>query len=51
VWMGWAWWAAGPWWGEYMFSLEPTNLGKPDQADRPAMDLLERHLARSGQRQ
>jgi len=45
VWLGWTWWAAGPWWGDYMFSLEPTNLGKPDQADRPAMSLLERHLA------
>lgn len=23
VWLGWSWWAAGPWWGDYMFSLEP----------------------------
>ena len=23
VWEGWAWWAAGPWWGNYMFTLEP----------------------------
>jgi endoglucanase len=23
VWTGWAWWSAGPWWGNYMFSLEP----------------------------
>lgn len=22
VWVGWAWWAAGPWWGSYKFSLE-----------------------------
>ena len=31
---GWAWWAAGPWWGNYMFSLEPTNLGQPSQTDK-----------------
>jgi endoglucanase len=23
VWMGWIWWAAGPFWGNYLFSLEP----------------------------
>ncbi len=25
VWVGWTWWAAGPWWGSYMFSLEPQG--------------------------
>jgi endoglucanase len=35
VWMGWNWWAAGPWWGDYLFTLEPNGQ------DRPAMDLLE----------
>ncbi|KAI6826464.1 endo-beta-1,4-glucanase [Hortaea werneckii] len=25
VWEGAVWWAAGPWWGDYMFSIEPTN--------------------------
>ncbi|KAF2163064.1 glycoside hydrolase family 5 protein [Zasmidium cellare ATCC 36951] len=25
VWTGALWWAAGPWWGSYMFSLEPTS--------------------------
>lgn len=24
VWTGALWWAAGPWWGTYMFSVEPT---------------------------
>ncbi|MBC6941717.1 MAG: glycoside hydrolase family 5 protein [Xanthomonadales bacterium] len=24
VWLGWTWWAAGPWWGDYMFTLEPS---------------------------
>ncbi|KAJ5232374.1 hypothetical protein N7468_005330 [Penicillium chermesinum] len=25
VWTGASWWAAGPWWGSYMYSLEPTD--------------------------
>lgn len=25
VWTGAAWWAAGPWWGDYMYSIEPPN--------------------------
>ena len=27
VWMGAEWWAAGPWWGDYMYNLEPTDGG------------------------
>ena len=23
VWLGWLWWAAGPFWGDYIYSLEP----------------------------
>jgi endoglucanase len=45
VWLGWTWWSAGPWWGNYMFSLEPTNLGLPTQTDRPAMAVMQQHLA------
>jgi endoglucanase len=37
--VGWLWWAGGPGWGDYPFSLEPTN-GK----DRPQMALLLPHL-------
>jgi endoglucanase len=40
VWLGWTWWSAGPWWGGYMFTLEPTNLGQPSQTDQPAMAVL-----------
>jgi len=36
VWLGWTWWAAGPWWGEYLFTLEPTG----GSTDRPAMSAL-----------
>jgi endoglucanase len=45
VWEGWAWWAAGPYWGNYMFTLEPTNLGQPTQADRAAMQYLQPRFA------
>jgi endoglucanase len=45
VWLGWTWWAAGPWWSEYQFTLEPTALGQPSQTDRPAMAVLQQHFA------
>jgi endoglucanase len=34
-----AYWAAGPWWGEYRLSVEPRN-----GQDRPQMKVLERYL-------
>jgi endoglucanase len=37
VWLGWTWWSAGPWWGNYMFTLEPANNFTVDQ---PAMSVL-----------
>ena len=37
VWMGWTWWAGGPWWGEYMFTLEPIG----GTTDRAQMNVLE----------
>ncbi len=39
-WIGWCYWAAGPWWGDYFTSLEPTNIGTASQADRPQMAAL-----------
>ncbi|HZZ81557.1 MAG TPA: cellulase family glycosylhydrolase, partial [Gemmataceae bacterium] len=44
-WIGWTWWAAGPWWQNYLFTAEPTNLGKANQADRPVMTVLQEHTA------
>jgi endoglucanase len=41
VWLGWTWWAGGPKWGNYMFTLDPTNLGAPNQTDRAAMAVLQ----------
>jgi endoglucanase len=40
VWAGWTYWAAGPWWGDYMFTVEPT----PSGGDRPQMAVLEQHF-------
>jgi hypothetical protein len=39
VWLGWTYWAAGPWWGDYIFTLEPEN-GR----DRPQMSVLQDYL-------
>ncbi|MBW1708218.1 MAG: hypothetical protein JRJ86_24205, partial [Deltaproteobacteria bacterium] len=39
VWLGWTYWAAGPWWGEYKFTIEPIN-----GEDRPQMVPLSKHL-------
>lgn len=38
VWHGWTYWAAGAWWGDYMFSVEPGKAGE----DKPQMAVLER---------
>ena len=45
VWLGWTWWAAGPWYTSYQFSLEPDNLGQPNQSDRAALSVLDDHFA------
>jgi endoglucanase len=39
VWLGWTYWAAGPWWGGYRFSIEPSN-----GIDRPQTDVLEKFI-------
>ncbi len=38
-WMGWAYWAAGPWWGNSTGSIEPVN-----GVDRPQTGVLVEHL-------
>jgi endoglucanase len=40
VFAGWTYWSAGPWWGTYMFSIEPSSSG----ADAPQMATLLQHL-------
>lgn len=48
VWAGWMWWAAGPWWGNYKLSLEPTWSGDYKTgtavADKPQMSVLTPYL-------
>lgn len=39
VWAGWVWWAAGPWWGDYMYSIEPSG-----GTDKPQMSVLQPFL-------
>jgi endoglucanase len=39
VWIGYTWWSAGPWWGNYMFTIEPDK-----GVDRPQMSYLLPHL-------
>ncbi len=38
--IGWAYWAAGPWWGDYFMSLEPLNIGTDNEQDRPQLAAL-----------
>ena len=43
AWEGVTYWAGGPWWGNYMFSIEPQN-----GVDKPQMTILVQHLASTG---
>jgi endoglucanase len=43
AWQGATYWAGGPWWGNYMFSIEPQN-----GIDKPQMATLVQHLALTG---
>jgi Ca2+-binding RTX toxin-like protein len=40
AWQGVTYWAGGPWWGNYMFSIEPQN-----GVDKPQMTILVQHLS------
>jgi len=40
IWHGFSWWAAGPWWGNYMYSIEPASNGQ----DKPQMAWIAPHL-------
>jgi len=35
VYLGWSWWSGGPWWGNYMYGLDPAN-----GQDQPQMQYL-----------
>jgi endoglucanase len=36
VWLGWTYWAAGDWWADYPFDVQPTKTGAP----KPQMAIL-----------
>ena len=41
VWIGWTYWAAGPWWGTYSYSVEPkSKVNSHDQWN----NALKNHL-------
>ncbi len=40
VWRGWTYWAAGDWWGDYFYSVQPDSKGQP----KPQAAVLQRHL-------
>jgi len=42
VFVGWTYWAAGPWWGDYPLSVQPSE----DGSDKPQFSVLARHLHR-----
>jgi endoglucanase len=44
VWIGYTYWAAGPWWHNYMYSVEPAGLKEGAPVDRNQMSVLAKHL-------
>jgi endoglucanase len=43
VWIGWTYWAGGPWWPEdYALSVQPASLD--NARDRPQMSILQRYF-------
>ena len=44
VYLGFSYWAGGPWWGDYAFAVEPKNIGTANVTDRPQMGVLRRYL-------
>jgi endoglucanase len=42
VYLGWTYWAAGPWWGDYLLSVQPNE----DGTDKPQMAVLAPYFGR-----
>lgn len=43
VWLGWTYWAGGPWWpDDYPLSIQPASMSNP--RDRPQMAVLRRYF-------
>ena len=43
VWLGWTYWSAGPWWDDYIFSLQPLG-----NVERPQLTVLKQHIGAAG---
>jgi endoglucanase len=43
VWTGWTWWSAGPWWGSYFLSIEPSS----GVAAAQFSNVLQNHICNS----
>jgi endoglucanase len=39
VWLGYTWWSAGAWWGNYMFNISPKG-----EEEKPQLSYLQPHL-------
>jgi endoglucanase len=50
VWIGSAYWGAGTWWGDYMFSVQPRQDNDAGSADKPQMRVLESYSRASSDR-
>lgn len=44
VYIGYTYWAAGPWWHDYMYSVEPTGLKEGTPVDKNQLAVLTKHL-------
>ncbi|MES2459761.1 MAG: glycoside hydrolase family 5 protein [Armatimonadota bacterium] len=42
VWLGYTWWSAGAWWGDYMFSISPKGA-----VEKPQIGYLQPHLQKT----
>ncbi|MDT9071619.1 hypothetical protein RSW38_26145, partial [Escherichia coli] len=40
TWIGWTYWAAGDWWGDYPLSIQPDDNG----IERPQMRVVQRYI-------
>jgi endoglucanase len=43
VWIGYTYWAAGPWWNKYMYSVEPDGLKQGTPVDKNQLQVLQKH--------
>lgn len=40
VWLGWTYWAAGPWMVDYHYTIEPVGAGTPNLVEQPNMTVI-----------